>query len=480
MKKVRVRYAPSPTGFLHIGGARSALYNYLYAKHNGGDFILRIEDTDIERNVVGGEDSQLDGLLWLNIVPDESPRNPNPKYAPYRQTEKLDIYKTYAEELVRNKCAYYCYCSEEELEKEREKQNKKGIIAPKYNEHCLHLTKAQITKYQKEGRKPCIRLHLEAHKEIVFNDLIRGEVKFNNDDIGDWVILKSNGIPTYNFAVVIDDHLMDITHVLRGEEHLSNTPKQIQIYQYFNWDIPVFGHMTLITNEEGKKLSKRDPNIIQFIQQYRDMGYLPQAIFNFLLLLGWSSGSEKEIFSHNEAIEVFDANRLSKAPTMFDTAKLKWINNYYIKQLSKEEVQALCLPYLQKEYSKYNRDDNFYRNIIDLYHEQLSYGQEIVSLVKQFFVFDPEYSEEAKQLIQTESAKTLFAYFKDRLEHNEYIVSEDYKGLLKEIQKSTGIKGKELYMPLRLKIFGSEHGPDLVTSLAVLGQKEILTRLKSK
>ena len=295
-KKVRVRYAPSPTGYLHIGGARSALFNYLFAKKYDGDFVFRIEDTDIERNIPGAEESQLHDLIWLGIIPDESTEKPNPKYAPYRQTEKLDLYKMYAQKLVEMGYAYECYCSEEELEEMKEEQLSRGIKSFKYNRHCLNLTEEEKQKYIAEGRKPTIRLKMEDNVTFKFHDLVRGDVSFNSSDIGDFVIMKSNGIPTYNFAVVVDDHLMEITHVLRGEEHLSNTPKQLQIYKYFNWEAPQFGHMTIIVNPNGKKLSKRDHDILQFMSQYRDLGYLPEAIFNFLVLLGWTSEDNREIF----------------------------------------------------------------------------------------------------------------------------------------------------------------------------------------
>src|SRR5574344_491354 len=285
--KVRVRYAPSPTGYLHIGGARSALFNYLFAKRNNGTFVLRIEDTDIERNIEGADISQIRDLEWLGIYADESPEKPNPKYGAYRQMDKLDIYHMYAQKLLDMGLAYECYCSEEELEQSRDRQLAAGISSPRYDGHCLHITEEEKKAYIASGRKPAIRIKMPKHETIEFDDLVRGHIKFESDEIGDWVIMKSNGIPTYNFAVVVDDHMMEITHVFRGEEHLSNTPKQIQIYKYLGWKEPVFGHMTIIINENGKKLSKRDNNIVQFISQYREKGYLPQAIVNFLLLLGW-------------------------------------------------------------------------------------------------------------------------------------------------------------------------------------------------
>jgi nondiscriminating glutamyl-tRNA synthetase len=380
---IRVRYAPSPTGFLHIGGARSALFNYLFAKHHGGTFIVRIEDTDVERNVVGGEISQINDLIWLGIVPDESPLQPNVKYLPYRQMERLSTYQQYAQQLIDQGYAYPCYCSEAELEQSREEQMQRGIVAPQYNRRCLHLTPEQKANFVKQGIQPTIRLKLEDHHQIKFNDMVRGEVTFNNDDIGDWVLVKSNGIPTYNFAVVIDDHLMDITHVLRGEEHLSNTPKQIQLYEYFKWTIPQFGHMTLIINENGKKLSKRDQNILQFISQYREQGYLPEAITNFILLLGWTPAENREIFNLQDAIQAFDEKRLSSSPSMFGVKKLTWINSTYIKTMSEESYLKFIEPYLVKSSWVVTLSEEKRRALAMIFKEQLAYGEEIVTLIDQ-------------------------------------------------------------------------------------------------
>ena len=346
-KPVRVRYAPSPTGFLHIGGARTALFNYLYAKHHGGTFVVRIEDTDIERNVEGGEASQLDNLRWLGITPDESIDIGGP-YAPYRQMERLDIYKEHAEKLLAEGKAYKCFCSSEELEASREAQKANGVAAPTYDGKCRHLTAEEVAEKEAAGMQYTIRMRVPEGVTYKFTDLVRGDVSFESKDIGDWVLVKANGIPTYNYAVVLDDHFMEITHVFRGEEHLSNTPKQMMIFDAFGWEYPRFGHMTLIVNEERKKLSKRDESIIQFITQYKDLGYLPEAMFNFFGLLGWSPEGEEEIFTHEEFIKLFDEKRLSKSPSMFDKTKLTWMNNQYIKQLPLEDVVALALPHLQK------------------------------------------------------------------------------------------------------------------------------------
>lgn len=478
-KKVRVRYAPSPTGFLHIGGARSALFNYLYAKRYNGDFVFRVEDTDIERNVKGGEESQLNDLMWLGIIPDESPLKPNPKYAPYRQMERLETYHKYANWLVEHGYAYECYCNEEELDASREAQYARGINAPKYDRHCLHLTEEEKEKYRKEGRKPCIRLKLQDHMDITFNDLIRGPVTFNNDDIGDWVIMKSNGIPTYNFAVVIDDHMMEITHVLRGEEHLSNTPKQIQVYKYFGWEVPTFGHMTIIINENGKKLSKRDHNILQFMSQYRELGYLPEAIFNFILLLGWTPNSEKEFFTLEEAKKEFDPSRMSSSPSMFDQHKLNWMNGQYIKKLSDEEYLKFIKPYLAKAINIENFDDEKLLFLGNMFKEQIQYGEEIVNLIKPMYEYKLEESEEALAMLNLETTPLVLKTFANKLEQADNLEPETLKVMFKEIANETGVKGKALYMPLRLKITGQMHGAELVNIIKLLGKEEILKRVNA-
>ncbi|MGL4373765.1 MAG: glutamate--tRNA ligase, partial [Turicibacter sp.] len=267
---VRVRYAPSPTGFLHIGNARTALYNYLFAKHHGGDFILRIEDTDLERNVEGGEESQMNFLQWLGIEWDES-FDVGGEYGPYRQLERLDIYRKYVDELIEKGLAYKCYCTSDELTEEREAITTNAYDNIHYSRRCLDATGEELKALEARGEY-AVRIKVPANEDYTFNDIVRGEITFKSEDVGDWVIMKSNGIPTYNFACVVDDHLMKITHVFRGEEHITNTPKQMMIYRAFGWDCPTFAHMTLIVNESGKKLSKRDKDTVQFIEQYAKLG----------------------------------------------------------------------------------------------------------------------------------------------------------------------------------------------------------------
>ena len=310
-QKIRVRYAPSPTGDLHIGNARTALFNYLFARHHGGEFIIRIEDTDLKRNLEHGEQSQMDNLSWLGIDWDESPEKPG-EYGPYRQSERLHIYQPLIEQLLAEDKAYKCYMTEEELEQEREAQKARGEM-PHYGGQHAHLTKEQEAAFEAEGRVPVIRFRVPENVVYEFDDIVKGPITFESKNIsGDWVIQKRDGMPTYNFAVAVDDHFMKITHVLRGDDHIANTPKQMMIYDAFGWEVPRFGHMTLIVNSEtNKKLSKRDGGILQFIEQYRNLGYLPEAMFNFITLLGWSPVGEEEIFSHDQLIDLFEIGRAS-------------------------------------------------------------------------------------------------------------------------------------------------------------------------
>lgn len=475
MKKIRVRYAPSPTGHLHIGGARTALFNYLYAKHHNGDFIFRLEDTDIERNIEKGEESQLDNLSWLGVIPDESPLNPNPKYAPYRQMERLEIYTEIVERLKELGHAYECYCTAEELQAERERQEALGL-APMYNRNLI--SKEIQDERKKAGIQPSIRLRVPENKIYSFNDLIRGHVSFESKDIGDWVIVKSNGIPTYNFAVVVDDHYMEITNVFRGEEHISNTPKQLILYEMLGWEAPTFAHMTLIVNEERKKLSKRDETIMQFISQYREEGYIPQAMFNFLSLLGWSPEVEEEIFSREKLIEIFDENRLSKSPSMFDKNKLKWINNRYMKDLDEKAYLELVRPFLTSYYDCSKKSQDWIDHLLLLYKDQLSYGKEIQGLVDIFFNQEIIFDDACKEVLAWETTPIVKNSFCQIISTVEDFNVETIKSAVKEVQKQTGIKGKPLFMGIRVLVSGSEHGPDLTQTLNLLGKETILKRLK--
>ena len=312
-----------------------------------------------------------------------------------------------------------------------------------------------------------------------FDDMIRGHVSFESEDIGDWVLIKANGIPTYNFAVVIDDHCMDITHVFRGEEHLSNTPKQLMIYEMLGWSAPTYGHMTLIVNEDRKKLSKRDESIMQFVSQYKEEGYLPDAMFNFMALLGWSPEGEQEIFNHDDLIKEFSEKRLSKSPSMFDKEKLKWVNNRYIKERSLEEVVDLCLPFLSDAYDLSNHSEQWVKDLVAVYHDQLSYGKEIVELVSLFFEDELQIDEEAQEFMKDESIPNTLAVFKSKLEElsDADFTKDNIQACIKATQKEAKAKGKMLYMPIRIATTGIMHGPDLASSIMLLGKEKVLSRL---
>jgi len=484
-KRVRVRYAPSPTGYLHIGGARSALFNYLFAKKYNGDFVFRIEDTDIERNIPGAEYSQLHDLIWLGIIPDESIEEPNPKYGPYRQTEKVDLYRKYAEELIKKGYAYYSYESQDEIEEMKEEQLANGVKAFKYDRRALEYTSEQIEEFKKQGIKPSIRLKMETNVDFTFHDLVRGDVAFNSNDFGDFVIIKSNGLPTYNFAVVIDDHLMEISHVFRGEEHLSNTPKQLQVYKYFGWEPPEFGHMTIIINPNGKKLSKRDHNILQFMSEYRSLGYLPNAIFNFLYLLGFNpdikldgTDKEKEIFTKEEAIKYFDPSKLSSSPSMFDNKRLLWTNSQYIKMLNDEEYFEFIKPFIKNVKFNIVISDEKLKTIALMFKGEISYGKEIEILLNNILTPTYEFNNEDKELLALESSKIVLNLFKNKITNLEEFSQESVKNLFKSIQNETGIKGKNLYMPVRLILTGSEHGLEMYNIIDILGKEVVLSRIK--
>ncbi|WP_025028125.1 glutamate--tRNA ligase [Caldalkalibacillus mannanilyticus] len=477
--QIRVRYAPSPTGHLHIGNARTALFNYLFAKSNNGQFIIRIEDTDVKRNIAGGEENQLTYLRWLGIEWDES-IDKDGGYGPYRQTERLDIYKKYWQELLDKGLAYKCYCTEEELEKEREEQMARGEM-PQYSGKHRHLTEEECLAFEAEGRIPSIRIRVPENKIFSFDDMVKGQVSFESNGFGDFVIVKKDGIPTYNFAVVVDDYLMKISHVLRGDDHISNTPKQLMIYEALGWEAPIFGHMTLIVNEQKKKLSKRDESIIQFIEQYEQLGYLPEALFNFIALLGWSPEGENEIYSKEEFINIFKAERLSKSPAVFDTEKLAWMNNHYIKKADTERIVALALPHLQKkgllpqELSPEQRE--WATHLIALLQEKLTSASDIVEVSSLFFQEEVQFDEEAKEVLRGEQVQEVARVFKAELQQIESFSPETISAAVKAVQKTTGQKGKLLFMPIRVMATGQIHGPDLPQTLFLLGADKLMKRI---
>ncbi|MBP3966750.1 glutamate--tRNA ligase [Paenibacillus lignilyticus] len=481
-EQIRVRYAPSPTGHLHIGNARTALFNYLFARNLGGKFIIRIEDTDVKRNVAGGEENQLTYLKWLGIDWDES-IDIGGGYGPYRQTERLDLYREYWQELLDKGLAYKCYCTEEELEQEREEQTARGEM-PRYSGKHRSLTEEQRTAFEAEGRIPSIRFRVPENRTYTFNDLVKGQISFESDGIGDFVIVKKDGIPTYNFAVALDDHLMAISHVLRGEDHISNTPRQLMIYEAFGWEPPVFGHMTLIVNENRKKLSKRDESIIQFIEQYDKLGYLPEAMFNFITLLGWSPEGEQEMFTREELVSVFTANRLSKSPAVFDTNKLSWMNNEYMKKSDVPRIVELCIPHLQEAgrlpEALSASEHAWAHDLVALYQDKLRFAADIVPLTELFFLPEAADEDEAKTVLAEEQVPVVLQAFLEQVKAMEAFDVDGIKAAIKSVQQATGFKGKQLFMPIRAALTGQTHGPDLNQTLALLGQAKVEQRLQGR
>ncbi|NHN35116.1 glutamate--tRNA ligase [Paenibacillus agricola] len=478
--QLRVRYAPSPTGQLHIGGARTALFNYLLARKTGGQFIIRFEDTDQSRHIESGVDNQLQGLKWLSLDWDESVDIGGP-FGPYRQMERLDLYKPYIDQLLKSGDAYPCYCSEEELEQERAEQEAKGEM-PRYSGIGRYLTAEQIAQYEAEGRKPSIRFRVPEGKIIAFADRIREHVEFESDGIGDFIIVRADGIPTYNFAVILDDHLMKINLVIRGEEHLSNTPRQIMMYEALGLPIPEFAHLSIILNPDRKKMSKRDESIVQFIGQYKELGYLPEAVLNFITLLGWSPIGEEEIFTKEEIIAQFDLSRVSKSPAVFDMDKLNWMNNHYMKKTDLSRVVELCLPHLQKAGwladSLSGQEQEWVNRLVALNQDRMQFAAEIVSLSEIFFQEEVTYEdEEAKAILAEAYAPIVIRGFLDEVQRAEAFEAEHIPAMLKAVQKATGYKGKPLFMSIRVALTGQVHGPDLNVTVFLLGKEKVAARL---
>ncbi len=486
MSDVRVRFAPSPTGYLHIGGLRTALYDYLFAKGKGGKYILRIEDTDRTRLVEGSIKNLIESLLWSGIEHDEGVFIEDGKivqrgeYGPYIQSERLDIYKEYIDKLIEKGHAYYCFCDKQRLDEVRKKQKAQGVT-PKYDGHCRSLSLKEAKERIEAGEKYTIRLKLPENKDITFHDVIRGDITINTNDIDDQVLMKSDGFPTYHFAVVIDDYLMKITHIIRGEEWLTSTPKHVFLYKAFGWEQPEYIHLPTVLNKNKKKLSKRQGDVA--VGDYRNKGYLPEALVNYLALVGWSPEGNKEMFTMEELIEEFSLERVSKTGGVFDIDKLNWINGHYIRECSLDRLTKLSIPYLIKAGLITEKDvQNRYEwitKMVSAVQERLSYIGEIADKVEVFFkdeiIID---DEEALEMLKGEQVPLLLNTFKQKLLEINEINEEFAKGIFKKIQKETKIKGKNLYMPTRVMLTGQLHGPDMVNILMVLGKEKVIKRIE--
>lgn len=479
-KQVRVRYAPSPTGQLHIGGARTALFNYLFARKMGGTFIVRIEDTDQTRHVESAEEKQMEGLRWLGISWDEGIAVGG-EYGPYRQSERLHLYAEYLQQLKDKGAAYECFCTEEELAAERAEQEARGET-PMYSGKCRGLSAEETAKLRAEGRKPTVRFAVPKDKIIVHEDHVRGRVEFETNGIGDFIIARPDGVPMYNFACVVDDYSMKISHVIRGEEHLSNTPRQLLLYEALGWEKPQFAHISLILNQDRKKMSKRDESIIQFVEQYKDLGYLPEAVVNFIALLGWSPKGEEELFTLAELEQAFGLDRIQKSPAIFDTEKLAWMNNVYMKQADSARITELSLPHLQRAGRLPQTPDEaqlaYATELVQLYQERMRAASDIVELTELFFREGVKYEAEAAEMVKEAHVKEVAAAFLEQVRAADEFSVESIGPLIKNVQKSTGYKGKQLFMPIRVVLTGQTHGPDLNRTIHLLGRDRVISRLE--
>lgn len=473
--KTRTRFAPSPTGFMHIGGVRTALFSYLIAKKDGGDFILRIEDTDQERYVEGATEVIYSTLKELGLNWDEGP-DIGGNYGPYVQSERKGNYLKYAKEMVENGTAYYCFCDEERLEnlKHESELNK---VPYKYDGHCRSISKEEAKRRIDAGEKYVIRFKTPNTGTTSFEDLVYGTVTVNNNEIEDLIMIKSDLMPTYNFANIVDDHEMEISHIVRGNEYVSSTPKYVLMYQALGFEVPKFIHLPVIkkNKDSDKKLSKRDGDAT--VDVLKSKGYLDAAIINMLALTGWSPKSERELFKLDELIEIFDISGISKVNAIFDTDKLNWINSHYIKELSDEKLFELTIPHLKEEYESI-KDTEWLKELVLLYKNSLTYGSEIVELTKMFFEEELVIDDEAKEFMLQDGITNTIKVFKEEIENITDWKVENITNAINNTKDKAGSKGKMLYMPIRIKTTGKMHGPELPNTIHLLGKNTVIDRLK--
>ena len=479
-KKIRVRFAPSPTGYLHIGGARTALFNWLYARHYNGTFILRIEDTDQVRSTEEAVNVILEGMKWLGLDWDEGPGKGG-EYGPYYQMKRLPIYREYTEKLLKDKKAYRCYCTKEELVKSREKQVRENESL-KYNGHCFNLSEDEKKRYEAEGRKPVIRLKIPA-KEIAFDDRLRGEVTFDGGLLSDFVIMKSDGIPTYNYAVVIDDALMKITDVMRGDDHISNTPKQIVIYEALGFDVPKFAHIPMIMGQDHTRLSKRHG--ATSVMEYKRMGYVPEAVVNYITHLGWSSGDEKEIFTKEELIKEFSLDKISKHAAVFSMEKLNWFNSEYLKNSSIDSLTKMLLPflkeanYIENEESLSLAKNDYIKEVVKLMQGRIKNFSQFIDYADYYFVDKIDIEPQAfDSVLNKNGVPGILQALQEKLSLLEHWDEESIENAAREVASSLQIKGGQIIHPTRVALSGKKVGPGLFELMVVLGQDKTLERLQ--
>ena len=475
MDPARTRFAPSPTGYLHVGGLRTALYSYLLSKKTHGTFILRIEDTDQSRKVEGAMENLIDTLEWAGIHFDEGPGREG-AVGPYIQSQRINTYHTYAHRLVEEEKAYYCFCSPERLEQVRAKQLAQKLN-PAYDRHCRSLSKDEVREKLKQGERHVIRMKIPDGGEVTFSDLIRGSVSIAHGNLDDQVILKSDGYPTYHLAVVVDDHLMNITHIIRGEEWLSSTPKHVLLYEYFGWQAPKFAHLPLLLNPDKSKLSKRQGDVA--VEEYRANGYLKEALVNFVALLGWNPGDEREIFSMEELVKEFSLERVGKSGAVFNVEKLDWLNFEHFRKMPETEVLRMLRTELSRSlFGKREFRDEYLLAVIGAMRERATFIKDFLEKAPYFFEAPTSYDPDVvKKRWSKESPDRLRAFAKELSKFDDP-KKEDYETALHHGAEGLGLKPGDLIHPLRLAASGMGAGPGLYDILFILGRTETLARIE--
>ncbi|MEN8193540.1 MAG: glutamate--tRNA ligase [Bacteroidota bacterium] len=474
-KTPRVRFAPSPTGYLHVGGLRTALYNYLFAKRNGGKFILRIEDTDRNRFVEGAVENLIDTINWVGLDYDEGP-NKDGETGPYFQSERLSIYKKYADQLIEQGDAYRCFCTTERLSALREEQQKAKLPQAKYDKHCLHLSKDEIEKNLSEGKPHIVRLNVKEGENVLIRDIVRDEVEFTREVIDDQVLIKTDGFPTYHMANVVDDYLMGITHVIRGEEWLSSTPKHILLYNALGWKLPQFAHLPLLLNADRSKLSKRQGDVA--VEDYKAKGYLKEALLNFVALLGWSAGDNEEFFTIDYMIENFSLERVHKAGAIFNIEKLDWLNAEHLRTKDKSLILNMLKEELKvSKYKDLQLNDDFLLLIIEAMIERVSFVREFVDNSPYFFERPSTYDESVIKKRWKDDSVELLQKYVEKLSALENPIKEDYETALKQVAEEAECGAGRLIHPARLATSGVGIGPGVYDLLYILGKEEVIERI---
>ena len=471
-KKVRVRFAPSPTGYLHIGGLRTALYNYLFAKKHNGDFILRIEDTDQSRKVEDALENLIETIKYMGLSFAEGP-NTKGKVGPYIQSDRLDIYTKYAQELIDKDKAYYCFCTSDRLDEMRKNQEKKKQ-APKYDRTCFSLTKEEAKYKIKNGEPYVIRFKMPDKGITQFTDVIRDKITVENKYLDDQVLIKSDGYPTYHLANIVDDHLMGITHVIRGEEWISSTPKHVLLYEAFNWDVPIFAHLPLILNEDKSKLSKRQGDVS--VEDFITKGYIADALINYIALLGWNPKDDQEIYSLKELEDYFDLSKINKSGAVFDLDKLKWVNGQYIRRFSHAQLYNECFIYLEEIVNKDNED--FIKELVRLHQDRLETLKDITDHVKHYLTqpeYDPDLLIWKKSNVSNTIAhlQKMHSILEGMSEFHETHIEETIKSFIEKEALTNG----EVLWPMRVALSGLKGSPGPFELAHVLGKEETLKRI---